>query len=107
MRKHIFTVITLIALVLCASTIWAKKSTTIEGVLNVNTASAEELMLLPGVGAVKASQIIEARSQKPFEEMEDLLIVKGIGEKTIEKWVSYVVFEGDTSIKIAEANQTE
>ncbi len=52
------------------------------GKLNVNSASAEELQRLPGVGPVLASRIIAAR---PFGSLEDLRQVKGIGGKRYEQ----------------------
>jgi competence protein ComEA len=51
--------------------------------LNINTASAQELESLPGLGPVTAQKIIEYReTHGPFARPEDLLIVEGIGEKT-------------------------
>ena len=54
--------------------------------LDINRASADELTQLPGIGPVKAQAIIEFRNQTGgFKAKEDLLEVKGIGEKTLEK----------------------
>ncbi len=53
--------------------------------ININTASANELALLKGVGAKKAAAIIEYRETNgPFKLPEDLLKVSGIGPKTFE-----------------------
>ena len=53
--------------------------------VNINTASAEELQTLYGIGEQKASDILEYRQQNgPFLRVEDLLKVNGIGSKTLE-----------------------
>lgn len=54
------------------------------GLININTADAEELMKLKGVGEKTAEKIIEYRAQTPFEKPEDIMNVKGIGEKKFE-----------------------
>lgn len=52
--------------------------------LDVNSASAEELTGLPGIGEVLAQRIVDYRSANgPFETVEDLLSVSGIGEKKL------------------------
>ena len=53
------------------------------GPVDINTASQEELETLSGVGPVLAQRIIEYREANGLEE---LLEVKGIGEKTLEKF---------------------
>lgn len=55
-------------------------------VVNLNTATAEELATLPGVGEVKARAIVDYRVEhQGFRRKEELLAVKGIGGKTYEK----------------------
>lgn len=57
-----------------------------EVVLNINTAKADEFLSLQGVGAVTAEAIVAYRTQVGrFERVEDLLKVKGIGQKTLDK----------------------
>jgi len=51
--------------------------------LNLNVATAAELERLPGVGPAMAARIVEYRQKNgPFKKVEDLMNVKGIGEKT-------------------------
>jgi competence protein ComEA len=56
-----------------------------EGKVNINEATAEELAQLKNIGPGYAQRIVEYRDQNgPFEKPEDLLKVKGIGQKTWE-----------------------
>lgn len=50
--------------------------------ININTASKAQLETLPSIGPAYAQKIIEGR---PYQKIEDILRVKGIGEKTFEK----------------------
>ena len=52
--------------------------------ININTAGADELMKLKGVGEKTAEKIIEYRERAPFESIEDIMNVSGIGEKKFE-----------------------
>lgn len=99
MKKHGLSAFLVLVAVFFSLGGFAGEAGTLEGVVNVNAASAEQLMLLPGIGEAKAELIIAARSQKPFASNEDLLAVKGIGEKTLSKWESHIAFEGESTIK--------
>ena len=52
--------------------------------ININTADADELMKLKGVGEKTAEKIIEYRRETPFDTVEDIMNVSGIGEKKFE-----------------------
>ena len=55
-------------------------------VVNINTASAAELDVLPGIGAKTAARIVEYRQKNgPFKKIEELMNVRGVGEKNFLK----------------------
>ena len=65
----------------------------ISGKININTATAEQLTELNGIGEVKANAIIEYRNNfGNFISLEEIMNVKGIGEKTFEKIKDYITF---------------
>lgn len=69
-------------------------STQNEGKIEINTATAEQLRTLPGIGPSKAQAIIDYRaSNKRFNSVDDLLQVKGIGPKILEKLRPYAYVE--------------
>ncbi|ANU16992.1 competence protein ComEA [Planococcus maritimus] len=56
------------------------------GLINVNSADEEELTELPGIGPAKAAAIVAHRTENgPFEAIEQLMDVTGIGEKSFEQ----------------------
>jgi len=63
----------------------------LSGPVNINTAGKEALMRLPGVGEKTALAIIERRGHVPFRRIEDIMQVKGVGEKKFEKMKPYLV----------------
>ena len=71
----------MVAVAACLSFVWAEDNARID----INSAPAEELMQLKGIGQKKAAAIIEFRDKNgPFERPEDLVKVPGIGPKTYE-----------------------
>ena len=57
-----------------------------DGKVNINTAGVDELVALPGIGKAYAERIVEYRQKNgPFKKVEDILNVRGIGEKTFDR----------------------
>jgi competence protein ComEA len=67
------------------------------GKVNINAASAEQLSALPGVGAKLAARIVEYRQKSgAFKSVQELMNVKGVGEKNFEKLQPYLT-TGETA----------
>ena len=65
-----------------------------QGVININTATLEELQTIKGIGKKKAEAILQYRKEHgAFRSKEDLLQVKGIGKKALEAIESQVTFQ--------------
>jgi len=86
MRKNVQIGMVFLSVILVAAAFtvptWAEEAVKI----NINTANEAELTQLKGVGPKTAASIIKYRKEiSPFKTLEDLMNVKGIGEKTFEK----------------------
>jgi competence ComEA-like helix-hairpin-helix protein len=69
------------------------------GKLNLNTASEDQLMLLPTVGPAKAERIVTWRKKNgAFKRVADLRRVKGFGYKTFKKLEPFLDIKGDTTL---------
>ena len=70
--------------------------------VNINTATKDELIALPGIGPAKAQAIVDYRkAHGPFKTVEELKDVKGIGAKRFEKLKPDLAVSGPTSTKTA------
>ena len=93
------TTILILALVVAASSLVMAADQTSTGVVNINTAGAEHLELLPRIGPALAERIIEFReAHGPFGSVDELVAVKGIGEKSLANLESYVTTKGETTL---------
>ena len=63
--------------------------------ININTATAEALASLPGIGDTLAKRIVDYRAEHgPFSAKEEIQKVSGIGEKTFEEIADRITVEG-------------
>jgi len=69
------------------------------GVINVNSATAEQIAFLPRVGIKLAERVVEYRkSNGPFKKIEDLMEVKGVGEKLFVALKPHLTVSGSTTL---------
>jgi competence ComEA-like helix-hairpin-helix protein len=71
-----------------------------QGQLNINTATSAQFQLLPGVGPAIAGRILTYREKRTFADPLQLLRVKGIGRKTLEKIRPYLSLKGDNTLRL-------
>ncbi|HKV22971.1 MAG TPA: helix-hairpin-helix domain-containing protein [Candidatus Acidoferrum sp.] len=84
------TCLSILALSLAASIAVANKKPP-ERPVNLNTATAEELEQVPGIGPVTAEKILKMRkAYGPFKSVDDLRAIRGIGPKRLEKMRKYL-----------------
>jgi competence protein ComEA len=71
----------------------------VSGVINVNSATAEQIAFLPRVGIKLAERVVEYRkSNGPFKKIEDLMEVKGVGEKLFVALKPHLTVSGTTTL---------
>ena len=92
MAKRFIARILLVSLAFCAIPLGlAAKKKPPEAPINLNTATSEELQLVPGIGPVTAEKILQMRkSYGAFKSVDDLRAVRGIGPKRLEKMRKYL-----------------
>ena len=73
------------------------EKTALEGVINLNTASPEELALIPGVGPARIRNILAYRKAHPFRTVDELARIKGIGRKTVRQWRLHLAVGGPST----------
>jgi competence protein ComEA len=70
---------------------------TLEGVVNLNTASPEELRLLSGIGPARIRNILAYRHKHPFRTVEELARIKGVGRKMVRHLRGHLAVSGPTT----------
>jgi competence protein ComEA len=68
------------------------------GVVNINTATVEQLTRLPGIGETRAEAILAARQARPFRRVQEIMRVRGIGRATFRKLRPMLAVEGETTL---------
>ena len=105
MRRILFAIVTLLLTISASpalsqgtksgSAAKAAKATAVSPV-NINSASLAQLQTLPGIGASTAQRIVEYRQKNgSFKKIEELMNVKGIGEKSFLKLKPLVTVSGE------------
>ncbi len=105
MRRFMFALVLVVATLVAGSpAAWAqaksgssaKARATAANPVNLNSASATQLQTLPGVGASAAQRIVDYRQKNGgFKKIEELMNVKGIGEKSFLKLKPLITVNGD------------
>jgi competence protein ComEA len=104
MKLHAFRAAALVLVTALAATSSAAAADTIPAAdggqkVNINQASAAQLAMLPRVGAKAAERIVEYRkAHGPFSQPEQLMEVKGFGEKRFTELKPYVTVSGATTL---------
>ena len=71
------------------------------GIVNINTAAATDLQGLPGIGAKTAERIVEYRQKNgPFKKIEELMNVRGVGEK------NFLKLKGQLTVATVKSDRT-
>jgi comEA protein len=69
------------------------------GVVNINTATLDQLQMLPRVGPALAGRIVDFREANgEFRTVDEIVAVKGIGERSFENLEPFIVTSGATTL---------
>jgi competence ComEA-like helix-hairpin-helix protein len=105
--SRILSLLLCLLILCCTNAVLAKKKPPIHPI-NLNSASAAGLQQVPGIGPSTANKILEMRkSYGAFKSVDDLLAIKGIGPKRLEKMRKYLtVGKSPQSKKASTSAQT-
>jgi len=74
-------------------------SAKLEGKLNVNEASEDQWVMLPGIGPSTAAKIMAYRAKQKFGDTTHLMRIKGIGRKTYNNLKPFLTMDGPTTLR--------
>jgi competence ComEA-like helix-hairpin-helix protein len=98
-RIRYFFSLLFLSLIVSASATAGKKKPPAQPI-NINTANSEQLQQVPGIGPATADKILQMRkSYGPFKSVDDLLAIRGLGAKRLEKMRKYLTVGGPTQSK--------
>jgi competence ComEA-like helix-hairpin-helix protein len=90
-RRRIARIVPVLIAFLAVPCVLAAKKKPPPAPINLNTATSEELQLVPGIGPVTADKILQMRkSYGAFKGVDDLRAIRGIGPKRLEKMRKYL-----------------
>ena len=93
--------LTAFGLALAGSSLAENVSPRLVGTVNINTATPEQLELLPGIGESRANAVVAIRKERGgFKSVDELTEVKGIGEVALERLRPFVRTEGKTTAQL-------
>jgi len=99
-RASLLALLAVMGVLFAASPLQAAGDESLTGVVNINTATAEELELLPGIGESRAKAVLALRKQNGgFKSVDELAAVKGIGSVALDRMRPYVRTQGKTTAR--------
>jgi competence protein ComEA len=100
-RMSALALLTVFGLALAGSSLAEDVSPRLVGTVNINTATPEQLELLPGIGESRARAVVAMRKQRGgFKSVDELTEVKGIGDTALEHLRPFVRTEGKTTAQL-------
>ncbi|MFQ5418049.1 MAG: ComEA family DNA-binding protein [Myxococcota bacterium] len=100
-RASLLAMVLALGMLLSASPTLAAGGGSLTGVVNINTATLEQLQMLPGIGESRARAVVAIRKKTGgFKSVDELAQVKGIGPVALERLRPFVRMQGKTTARI-------
>jgi len=104
MRRVALTILGVVLLLFASwGSVSGAEEAKLEGILNINSASIEQLQMLPTIDETLAQNIVYFREANgPFPMVDDLIKVNGMTDQHLEAIRPYVSTEGESTLKVME-----